>query len=143
MFLIKNIFWLTYFRFLLHYLCYCMCFLSFHLDSIFIYRMCICMYLLHFTGSTVGSRSWKRKDSSGILPKRGQVHAHCAATMQFHFNVGTFRPIHPSLVSPIREDGQVNKSTWKTSSSRRYWTINLPPPQRTVLFHPHMDQSPP
>lgn len=30
-----------------------------------------------------------------------------------------FRPIHPPLLGPIREDRQVNKCAWKSSSSRR------------------------
>lgn len=65
------------------------------------------------------SGSWKRKDSGGIFLARAEARASWAAAMQFHRRVATFRPIHPSLLSPIREDGQVNMCTWKTSSSRR------------------------
>lgn len=93
------------------------------------YCMCTCACFPRFSSIQYieESGSWKRKDSSGILLGRTEAHACWAAAMQFHHRVATFRPIHPSPLCPIREDRQVNKYTWKISSSRHCRSTSHPP----------------
>lgn len=116
----------------------CMCVSSPSLlDSLFV---CELLYVcLHMLSSFFLSYRWewelKKKRQQWDFTWESRGRACWAATMQFHCRVATFRPIHPSLLSPIREDGQVNKCTRKTSSSRRYGSTSQPP--QTLLLHPH------
>lgn len=83
---------------------------------------------LMFTVSDLLSEVKKKLNNDGVFFFfRATACERWAVAEQFQCCVATFRPIHPSLLSSIRGDGQVNKCTWKTSSSRHYWSASHPP----------------